>query len=247
MKFHPGVKPALWGAAAGAVAISVIGFSSMGWMLGSKAERMASARAESAVIDVLTPICVEKFHTQADSAAKLIEFKKAASWDQRTLIEKRLGGDAGIRKDQFGGCQRLRGKTRPTILTAWQPAPAERSGRASPQPRSARYRRIGLGVDLMTLRRGYAPMLPEFDEFLFASVGEEVDGMPLSMLSALSRLGLDPRDEAVRLAHLTKEAAADQLARMTPGCTSGAGAHRKRAKLPAGLSSACRTPARPRR
>jgi hypothetical protein len=63
----------------------------------------------------------------------------------------------------------------------------------------------------MTLCRAYAPMFPEFDAFLFASVGEEVDGVPLSVLSALSRLGLDPRDEAARLAHLTKEAAADQL------------------------------------
>jgi hypothetical protein len=66
----------------------------------------------------------------------------------------------------------------------------------------------------MTLPRAYAPMLPEFDAFLFASVGEEVDGVPLSVLSALSRLDLDPRDEAARLARLTKEAAADQLARM---------------------------------
>ena len=66
----------------------------------------------------------------------------------------------------------------------------------------------------MTLRRAYGPMLPEFDAFLFASVGEEVDGMPLSVLSALSRLGLEPRDEAARLAQLTREAAADQLARM---------------------------------
>jgi hypothetical protein len=66
----------------------------------------------------------------------------------------------------------------------------------------------------MTLRTAYAPMYPEFDAFLFASVGEEADGVPLSVLSALSRLDLDPRAEAARLAHLTKEAAADQLARM---------------------------------
>src|ERR1700730_19382669 len=66
----------------------------------------------------------------------------------------------------------------------------------------------------MSLRRAYAPMLPEFDSFLYASVGEEVDGVPVSVLSALSRLGLDPRDEAARLSHLTKETAADQLARM---------------------------------
>ena len=88
MKAHPSLKPALWGAVAGAAAISVIGFSSMGWTLGSTAERMAADRAESAVVSVLAPICVEKFQHQANSAAKLIEFKKAASWDQRALIEK---------------------------------------------------------------------------------------------------------------------------------------------------------------
>ena len=66
----------------------------------------------------------------------------------------------------------------------------------------------------MPLRRAFAPMLPEFDSFLFATVGEEQDGVPLSVLSVLSRLGLDPRDEAARLSRLTKEAAVDQLARM---------------------------------
>ena len=88
MKAHPSLKPAVWGAVAGAVAMSVIGFSQFGWMLGSTAERMAADRAESAVVSVLAPICVEKFQQQANSTAKLIEFKKAASWDQRALIEK---------------------------------------------------------------------------------------------------------------------------------------------------------------
>jgi hypothetical protein len=88
MKIHPGVKPALWGAVGGAIAISIVGFSQMGWMLGSTAERLASARAETAIVDVLAPICVEKFQQQSNLAAKLIEFKKAVSWDQRSLIEK---------------------------------------------------------------------------------------------------------------------------------------------------------------
>jgi hypothetical protein len=66
----------------------------------------------------------------------------------------------------------------------------------------------------MPIRRAFAPMLPEFDSFLFALVGEEVDGVQLSVLSALSRLELDPRDEAARLSHLTKEVAADQLAKI---------------------------------
>jgi hypothetical protein len=88
MKIHQGIKPALWGAVAGAVTISVVGFSAMGWTLGSTAERLATNRAESAVVAVLSPICVEKFQQQNNSAAKLVEFKKAPSWDQRTLIEK---------------------------------------------------------------------------------------------------------------------------------------------------------------
>lgn len=88
MKIHPGVKPAVWGAVAGAAAISFVGFSQFGWTLGSTAERLANNRADSAIVAVLAPICVEKFQQQSDSAAKLIEFKKAPSWDQRSLIEK---------------------------------------------------------------------------------------------------------------------------------------------------------------
>ena len=66
----------------------------------------------------------------------------------------------------------------------------------------------------MVLRHVYAPEFPEMDPFLFASVGEEVNGIPLSVLSALARLGVDPRDEATRLSHLTSKTAASQLARM---------------------------------
>jgi len=66
----------------------------------------------------------------------------------------------------------------------------------------------------MVLRSTYAPVLPEMDSFLFARVGEEVNGIPLSVLSALARLGLDPRAEAARLSHLTSKAATSQLARL---------------------------------
>jgi hypothetical protein len=66
----------------------------------------------------------------------------------------------------------------------------------------------------MVLRSAYAPVLPEMDPFLFASVGEEIEGIPLSVLSALAQLGLDPRNEAARLSHLTSNAAASQLGRL---------------------------------
>jgi hypothetical protein len=88
MKIHPGLKPAVWGAVVGAVAFAVVGFSSLGWTLGSTAEKMATQRAETAVVAVLTPICVEKFQQQTDAAAKLAFNKVSSSWDRRALIEK---------------------------------------------------------------------------------------------------------------------------------------------------------------
>ena len=89
MKIHPGVKPAVWGAVAGAVAFAVVGFASLGWTLGSTAEKMANQRAETAVVAVLAPICVEKFQQQTDAAANLVAFNKVStSWDRRSLIEK---------------------------------------------------------------------------------------------------------------------------------------------------------------
>jgi hypothetical protein len=55
----------------------------------------------------------------------------------------------------------------------------------------------------MTLRRSFRPLRPDLDKFLFAAVGDEIDGIPLSMISALTRLGLDPWQEACRLSSLS--------------------------------------------
>jgi hypothetical protein len=88
MKIHGSLKPGIWGAVIGAAAISVVGFSSLGWTLSGTAEQMAQERAQTAVVDALAPICVEKFQHQADAPAKLAAFNKAASWDRRSIIEK---------------------------------------------------------------------------------------------------------------------------------------------------------------
>jgi len=49
--------------------------------------------------------------------------------------------------------------------------------------------------------------------FLFADAWVEPGGMPLTVLSALARLGLDPWDEAERLSKLPTPDAAGELAR----------------------------------
>jgi hypothetical protein len=92
------LKPALWGAAAGAVEITVIGFSSMGWTLGGTAERVAADRADSAVVAVLPPICVAKFQTTSrlcDEADRIQEGCVLGS--ARFRREGRLGIGTGNR------------------------------------------------------------------------------------------------------------------------------------------------------
>ena len=51
----------------------------------------------------------------------------------------------------------------------------------------------------------------EFDKFLCAPIGEDVNGTTLSVLSALARLDVDPWQEATSLARMPKEAAAVRL------------------------------------
>jgi alpha/beta superfamily hydrolase len=83
------VRPALWGAAAGAVALAIVGFSWGGWVTGGAAETIATNRAETAVVTALTPICVDRFRQAADASANLAEMKKTNySWDQGKFVEK---------------------------------------------------------------------------------------------------------------------------------------------------------------
>ena len=64
----------------------------------------------------------------------------------------------------------------------------------------------------MTLRPPYTLAHSPYNPFLFAVVAEGEDGLPLTVLSALSRLGLDPWQEAARLAALPRDVAARTLA-----------------------------------
>jgi hypothetical protein len=52
----------------------------------------------------------------------------------------------------------------------------------------------------------------EFNRFLYASAGEDKNGMPLTVLSALARVDVDPLEEASKLTQLPRESAVTQLA-----------------------------------
>jgi len=88
MKIDPNVKPALWGAVGGVVALALVGFWWGGWKTAASARDLVEAGSQKAVVVALAPFCVEKFNAQTDATVKLGELKKLASYEQGSFIEK---------------------------------------------------------------------------------------------------------------------------------------------------------------
>jgi hypothetical protein len=97
MNINSNVKPAMWGAVGGAVALAIVGFSWGGWKTAASTRDLVEAGSEKAVVLALAPLCVEKFNAQADAVAKRGELKKLASYEQGSFVEKAgwatFGGD----------------------------------------------------------------------------------------------------------------------------------------------------------
>lgn len=80
------LKPALVGAAVGAIALAIVGFTAGGWMTNSKAERLAASRASTETVSALVPYCVAA--SMADPAASAIidELKAARSFERDDIV-----------------------------------------------------------------------------------------------------------------------------------------------------------------
>jgi hypothetical protein len=57
----------------------------------------------------------------------------------------------------------------------------------------------------------FSDLASDFDDFLFAPIREDKSGVPLSVVSALARLDVDPWEEAATLAAMPGEAATQRL------------------------------------
>jgi hypothetical protein len=87
----------------------------------------------------------------------------------------------------------------------------------------------------MTRSASLSQLPSEFDDFLYAPIGEDGNGMLLSVLSALARLDLDPWQEASRLARLPGKTATQRLASLIAELPDGPLAHRDPGMIAAGL------------
>ena len=86
MKIPTQTRPFIWGVAAGAIALAILGFTWGGWVTGGAAEQMAKNEANIAVVKVLAPICVDKFQQQPDAATVLTKLRATSSYQQAAFV-----------------------------------------------------------------------------------------------------------------------------------------------------------------
>lgn len=88
MEIPTWIKPGLYGAAVGAIALGIIGFSWGGWVTGSTAQNMAQTASKIAVVKAMTPYCVANSKSDPQSVSIMEAFKKAPAYSRDTVIEK---------------------------------------------------------------------------------------------------------------------------------------------------------------
>ena len=82
------MKTVLWSVVGGALVWWIVLSAVFGWMPAGSAERQAEERANTAVLDVLAPICVERFNQDTDREQKLAALKKENSWQRDAFVSK---------------------------------------------------------------------------------------------------------------------------------------------------------------
>jgi hypothetical protein len=86
MKVPTWVKPGIWGGILGAVGITVFGFWQMGWTTAHTADRMATDRANFAVVTALIPFCVAKAEHDPDQAMLAKVKAEQSPYDRTKLV-----------------------------------------------------------------------------------------------------------------------------------------------------------------
>jgi len=81
------IKPALYGALGGAIALAIVGFGWGGWVMGSTADARAKTSSQTAVVAALAPICASQFRQAPDAVAQQAVLVTKGSWEQKKLVE----------------------------------------------------------------------------------------------------------------------------------------------------------------
>jgi hypothetical protein len=74
------IKPALWGAVGGAVALATVGFQWGGWVTGGQAQALAKLQVQASQVAMLAPVCAANFRALPDVVVRTAALSKADSW-----------------------------------------------------------------------------------------------------------------------------------------------------------------------
>lgn len=80
------LRPGIYGAVLGAIAITAVGFSWGGWVTGSAARQMAADQAKVEVVAALVPICVEQSKRDPLVAETLAQLRAASNYKRSGMI-----------------------------------------------------------------------------------------------------------------------------------------------------------------
>jgi hypothetical protein len=78
----------LWSAIGGALVWWIVLSAGFGWTSAGSDEQQAVERAKTAMIDVLTPICVERFNQDVENEAKFKALQETSTWNQADYVAK---------------------------------------------------------------------------------------------------------------------------------------------------------------
>lgn len=92
------IKPAAYGAVAGAIAVALVGFMWGGWVTGGSARSLALEAADTSRTDLAAAVCAQNFLASDNARVNLAELKLlTSSMRQRTYIED---GDWAVMPDR---------------------------------------------------------------------------------------------------------------------------------------------------
>ena len=80
------LKPGIYGALIGAVALSIVGFSWGGWVTRGEADKMATTLSDDNVIAALVPVCLDISRTDPDRVRQLELITAAVYYKQRDAV-----------------------------------------------------------------------------------------------------------------------------------------------------------------
>lgn len=80
------VRPAIFGAVGGMIALSIVGFSWGGWETGRSSAKRAAMETKSAMIAAMVPVCLDKSTRDPSREARLALLAQAGSSSRRELM-----------------------------------------------------------------------------------------------------------------------------------------------------------------